>query len=290
MKSLLLILSFFMFLTATSSAQIKNAKTESVKISGNCGMCETTIEKSGSAKRVAQVDWDRDTKMASITYDASKTSKDEILKRIALAGYDNESYLAPDAAYASLHGCCQYEREFKMVNAQVTPTMPATNVPPDPHAGHHAAEPVAQQAETRELQPVFNAYFALKDALIKSDQAEATAKAKLLVAALQAVNMGHLENEEHTQWMKLEKSLGDGARQIADTRDLAGQRETFAALSENMYHLMKASDPDTPVYYQHCPMYNDGKGANWLSKESSIKNPYYGSMMLTCGKTVETLQ
>jgi hypothetical protein len=37
-------------------------------------------------------------------------------------------------------------------------------------------------------------------------------------------------------------------------------------------------------------MYNDGKGANWLSKESTIKNPYYGSQMLTCGKTVETIK
>jgi hypothetical protein len=37
-------------------------------------------------------------------------------------------------------------------------------------------------------------------------------------------------------------------------------------------------------------MYNDGKGANWLSKESAIKNPYYGSQMLSCGKTVETIK
>ena len=290
MKVFLLTMSAFMFLTVTSSAQIKNARTESVKISGNCGMCETTIEKSGSAKRVAKVDWDRETKMASITYNPAKTTKDEILKRIALAGYDNESYLAPDAAYASLHVCCQYEREFKMVDVQETRSMPVTNVLPDPHAGHHAAETVAPNADTHELQPVFNAYFAIKDALIKSDRDEATANAKVLIAALQTVNMGRLESEEHTQWMKLEKSLAEAARQIADTKDLARQREIFASLSENMYLLMKASDPETPVYYQHCPMYNDGKGANWLSKESSIKNPYYGSMMLTCGKTVETLQ
>jgi hypothetical protein len=37
-------------------------------------------------------------------------------------------------------------------------------------------------------------------------------------------------------------------------------------------------------------MANDGKGADWLSKENAVKNPYYGSMMLTCGKTVETIK
>ena len=49
------------------------------------------------------------------------------------------------------------------------------------------------------------------------------------------------------------------------------------------------SKNETPVYYQFCPMANDGKGANWLSKENAVKNPYYGSMMLSCGKTVETI-
>jgi hypothetical protein len=37
-------------------------------------------------------------------------------------------------------------------------------------------------------------------------------------------------------------------------------------------------------------MANYGKGANWLSKENAVKNPYYGSQMLTCGKVVETIK
>ena len=53
---------------------------------------------------------------------------------------------------------------------------------------------------------------------------------------------------------------------------------------------MKASKLKNAIYYQHCPMANDGKGANWLSKEEEIKNPYFGSMMLSCGKTIETLK
>ena len=36
------------------NAQIKNAKTESVKIYGNCGMCETTIEKAGNVMTQAK--------------------------------------------------------------------------------------------------------------------------------------------------------------------------------------------------------------------------------------------
>ena len=90
--------------------------------------------------------------------------------------------------------------------------------------------------------------------------------------------------------MKVMKELTANAEKIAASKDVAKQREIFALLSKNMYELVKVSKQETPVYYQHCPMYNNGKGANWLSKENIVKNPYYGSKMLSCGKTVETIE
>ena len=95
-------------------AQIKNAQKETVKISGNCGMCESKIEKAGNVKKVAEVDWNKDTGIATLTYDASKTTSDEILQRIAQVGYDNEKFRASDDVYSNLHGCCQYDRTIKI--------------------------------------------------------------------------------------------------------------------------------------------------------------------------------
>lgn len=108
-----------------SNAQIKNEKTETVKVFGNCGMCKTTIEKAGNIKKVVKVNWDADTKMATLTYDAEKTNQDEILKRIALAGYDSEKFLAPDDVYNNLHGCCQYDREAKVAVKTETKSDPS---------------------------------------------------------------------------------------------------------------------------------------------------------------------
>ena len=105
----------FVLLSITIHAQIKNSKTETVKIYGNCGMCETKIEKAGTIKNIAKVDWNQETQMATLTYDATKTNQDEILKRIALAGYDSDKFLAPDHVYNNLHGCCQYERVAKIL-------------------------------------------------------------------------------------------------------------------------------------------------------------------------------
>lgn len=105
--------TLLLFSSSSCNAQIKNAKTEIVKIYGNCEMCEKTIETAGNVKKVANVEWNKDSKMATITYDSIKTNQDEILKRIALAGYDSDKFLAPDDVYSKLAGCCQYERVKK---------------------------------------------------------------------------------------------------------------------------------------------------------------------------------
>lgn len=265
------------FVSLTScTAQIKNEKTQTLKIYGNCEMCKTNIETAGSKNKVAKVEWNQNTKMAVIKYDSLKTNSDEILKRIALAGYDSEKFLAPADAYNKLAACCQYTRP-KTNNAKVEST-------------EKSPETSVSKQETDQLEAVFNSYFAVKDALVKTDGSSASLQAKNLLAALKAVKMGQLSPEEHAVWMKVMKDLTTDTEHILGTKDPSHQREHFASLSANMYELIKVSKPETPVYFQHCPMYNDGKGADWLSKESAIKNPYYGAQMMNCGKTVETIK
>ena len=266
-----------------SNAQIKNAKTTSVKIYGNCSMCESRIEKAGNVKKIAKVDWNEDTNMATITYNSKETNQDEILKRIALAGYDSDQFLAPDDVYSSLPQCCQYKRVNKTMAS-----IEAPEVEMNVHENHNQGK--SQQQEAAQLKIVFDKYFAIKDALIQSDGKTASAKAKELINVIASVNMGKLTNEEHMIFMKVMKDLSYDAAHISETQEVSHQRGHFSSLSDNVYKLLKVSTYETPIYYQHCPMYNEGKGGNWLSKESAIKNPYYGSQMLTCGKTTETIK
>jgi Cu(I)/Ag(I) efflux system membrane fusion protein len=57
-----------------------------------------------------------------------------------------------------------------------------------------------------------------------------------------------------------------------------------------MYKLIKVLHLNTvEMYYQYCPMAEEGKGAYWLSEQPQIKNPYMGKKMLTCGSTKETI-
>jgi copper chaperone CopZ len=274
--------TLLLFSSSSCNAQIKNAKTEIVKIYGNCEMCEKTIETAGNVKKVANVEWNKDSKMATITYDSIKTNQDEILKRIALAGYDSDKFLAPDDVYSKLAGCCQYER--------VNKTAIVSTAVIEDHSMHNQENVVETKQEVNQLKTIFESYFALKDALVKSDGKLVSTLAKDVLANINSVKMEKLSSEEHTVWMKVMSSLKSNTEKIAATTIIEKQRVVFMDLSANFYALLKVSKQDYSIYYQNCPMYNDGKGANWLSKENAVKNPYYGSQMLTCGKTVETIK
>jgi uncharacterized protein DUF3347 len=150
--------------------------------------------------------------------------------------------------------------------------------------------PKVNQAQATLMADVYSTYFGVKDALVKSDGKAAAAKAAELNKAIAAVPIDKMKSEEHTAWMKVLAELEEDAGHISDTNDAKHQRDHFVALSKNMHEVMKVFPAGETVYYQNCPMANGGKGANWLSKDKAVKNPYYGSAMLGCGSTVETLK
>lgn len=265
------------------SAQMKNSRTVHVRIDGDCPMCETRIEAVGSVKNEAKVDWVVETHMASVTYDSTRTDLDVILQRVAHAGYDTERFLAPKEAYDKLPGCCQYERT--MVHAPLKGD--------DAHAmqehaeGEAHAETMEQDGATDDLQPVFDAYFTLKDALVASDAEAAAGMAQAYAKALDAVQMDALDHATQMVWMKVMGPLQEQAQMIAGAKVIEAQRKAFAKLTDPMAELAMASPRAEAIYRDHCPMYEGG--ADWLSKEKPIKNPFYGSMMMTCGSVKETI-
>ena len=89
-------------------SKIASTKTEKLKVSGNCESCKARIEKAAKLDGVLKAEWDIPGKMIAVTYDPSKTNLDEICKKIAAAGHDNEKVKADQKAYAGLPGCCKY--------------------------------------------------------------------------------------------------------------------------------------------------------------------------------------
>lgn len=139
---------------------------------------------------------------------------------------------------------------------------------------------------TNQLANVLNLYYDVKDALVASDAAVASKKAAALLSAIKGVDATQLTADESKAFTPLQEKLSFDARHISEVQDISHQREHFASLSLNMYELAKTTKMSaTPVYEDYCPM----QKAYWLSKEKDIKNPYYGSQMLTCGKVQNTI-
>ena len=86
------------------------SKTETFKVSGNCGMCKSTIEKAAKTAGASSAIWDEDTKDLTVMYSSSSTNTAKIQQKIATVGYDNVGFKATTEAYKKLSKCCQYER------------------------------------------------------------------------------------------------------------------------------------------------------------------------------------
>ena len=83
-------------------------QSASYHVNGICDMCRDRIVAiSMKNKGVEWADWNLDTKMLEIKY-LEVVDADKLLKSLADAGHDNQSYNASDKKYAKLHTCCKY--------------------------------------------------------------------------------------------------------------------------------------------------------------------------------------
>lgn len=127
-----------------------------------------------------------------------------------------------------------------------------------------------QETTTTSISPI-ESYLAIKDALVKTNAAEASKAAK-----------SFLKSNSN---QKLIGSL----EAIANASDVKAQRQAFETLSMDMYEVVKAGNNESPLYKQYCPMAFNNKGAFWLAAEEEVNNPYFGDLMLHCGRVDEVI-
>ena len=72
-----------------------------------------------------------------------------------------------------------------------------------------------------------------------------------------------------------------GARKLAAAKDIAAARTAFGEISTALtaYAEKTKSGLGADVRVAYCPMVNKP----WLTKDKTIRNPYYGAAMLSCG-------
>ena len=139
---------------------------------------------------------------------------------------------------------------------------------------------LSAQTTDASISKLYQNYISIKDALVTDNSDAASKAANEFIKSVSMVDYKVL-SEGNLDVLRKDASS------IAESRSIETQRESFAKLSANMIELAKKFKmADTSVFVLYCPM----QDASWLSAQKEVKNPFYGSAMLTCGSMKSELK
>jgi len=143
---------------------------------------------------------------------------------------------------------------------------------------------------TFSINEIITEYLNLKNALTLDNSKDAALASKSLLTAMSKMNLNSLTTELQQVYKDLAEDITENAEHISDNAGkIEHQREHFAILSRDINDLLIKFKTDKKLYQDFCHMYDGGKGAIWISETKEIKNPYYGSKMLSCGSVKKEL-
>ena len=154
------------------------------------------------------------------------------------------------------------------------------------------SKPISISKEAKKaLQPVYVDYLKFKD-LLAADNVEGAKKVAVSMQDnLSKINMSIFTGESHTVWMKFSSNLKNTLQHVPHLSSIEEVREKFRQISITMIEMTNTFNPfDKTLYIQYCPMADNDKGADWLSLEKEIKNPYFGKSMLKCGEVKKEIK
>ncbi len=159
-------------------------------------------------------------------------------------------------------------------------------------AQHPHEKALAVSAEFQfDLVHVWEQYLALGEALATDDFQEAQRYSASLRSAVDSVDSNSLTVNAQEMWNKMLPELDVPISNLEKAQDIDAMRSEFASLSGPIGSLAKTFGfgESVPIYELHCPMALQGKGAEWYQAREQVRNPYFGTSMLTCADRVEQI-
>jgi len=152
-------------------------------------------------------------------------------------------------------------------------------------------EMMNRHQKTSKATAVLNGYLELKNALAADNSEVAATTGKTLFDALGEFDQSSIAEAQKQEVIDIIEDAREQAEHISENSGkMDHQREHFDMLSKDIKDLIAITGTDRVLYKTFCPMYNNKKGAIWLSETKEIKNPYLGSKMLTCGEIQEEIK
>lgn len=145
--------------------------------------------------------------------------------------------------------------------------------------------------KTSKATAILDNYLMLKNALVADNSEKAATTGKKLFDAFAQFDSASVDEAQKQEVIEIIDDAQEHAEHIStNSGKMDHQREHFEILSKDVEDLIAITGTDRKLYQTFCPMYNNKKGAIWLSESKEIKNPYYGSKMMTCGTVQKEIQ
>jgi len=142
------------------------------------------------------------------------------------------------------------------------------------------------------LRDLFEDYGYIHEALAGDNAEGAKVHADEAREFLGEMDVDLLPEDAQTSWNdEISEPLSEALDVIAGTEEIADQRAAFKILSDALTEAIRSFglSEDGAVYIAHCPMAFDFTGADWLQTDDTIRNPYFGAEMFTCGTIQEQI-
>lgn len=136
-------------------------------------------------------------------------------------------------------------------------------------------------SQDAKAEKILTDYFNLKDALVGDDNSKAKELGATLANTLGSFDASSYSESQQGELNEIIEDATEHAEHIGES-DIKHQREHFKMLSKDVTDMVAITGTNMKLYEQFCPMYDGGSA--WLSMNEEVRNPYYGSSMLTCGK------
>ncbi len=151
----------------------------------------------------------------------------------------------------------------------------------DSEMKHDKNKTANSDQKSSKAEAIISNYLKMKDALVADDEKEAAKMGAELAVSLKSLSLNEFNEAQQKELREIIESATEHAEHIAKSH-MDHQREHFKGLSVDITDMIAITGTSITLYEQFCPMYD--KGSAWLSVSNEVRNPYYGSKMLKCGK------
>jgi len=150
----------------------------------------------------------------------------------------------------------------------------------------------SSDAFTASLQDVMTNYYTMTAAFVQEDSSKTNGAALAFLQAVDSKPLVKLKAETSiiSLFASLKNNVQQTAMQIPGEKNWEDKRRSLQASSDMLFDLLRTVQyKGGKVYQQFCPMAFDNAGANWLSANPDIRNPYFGDKMLECGEVKDSI-